>query len=500
MGSRMSFLSCGRVSRALVPLSALPVFIAALLMAGCGAGGNSSNVSTFSGKTNVVLLASSTGNDQLAVFTVTLNSLALVDESGRSVPLLSSHASEEFMHVNGKIEPMATVSVPQGVYTSAVASVNSAYPECAGQDASIKELLIDGTLGGVQSQSAVTINLPQPITVSGDAMGLVLNLQVSKSAPFSGGCTTSLTNSVTVAPVFNLTAMALAAQPTNSSNGKALGVQGTVSAVSGSTISVSAPFSYNAVTPPTWQVALNSGTGYQGVTGASQLAAGMPVDMDLAVEPDGSLLATRVAAYDTDTASVSTAHGPPLAVYTSGAYQATYPLVDLLQVQQSGYMSSGFGLYGFSDAAFRVSGQMANLQNLPFAATFNATNMVAGQNVLLSLHNFSVNEQIPSLTTATLMPQTVNGTVSAVSTEGGFTTYTVTLAPYDLFPNLAVQPGQSTQLMQPNTVVVYADSNTQMLNSESVRVGGLFRFYGLVFNDGGTLRMDCAEVSDGVAE
>ena len=97
------------------------------------------------------------------------------------------------------------------------------------------------------------------------------------------------------------------------------------------------------------------------------------------------------------------------------------------------------------------------------------------------------------------MPQAINGTVSAISTSGGFTTYTVTLAPYDIFAQLAGQPGQPA-LTNPDTVVVYADRNTQTLNSNSVSVGGVFRFYGLVFNDNGTLSMDCAQVNDGVAE
>lgn len=48
-------------------------------------------------------------------------------------------------------------------------------------------------------------------------------------------------------------------------------------------------------------------------------------------------------------------------------------------------------------------------------------------------------------------------------------------------------------------MVVYA-GNTQMLNSGAVSVGGLFRFYGLMLNDNGTLRMDCAQVNDGVPE
>ncbi len=63
-----------------------------------------------------------------------------------------------------------------------------------------------------------------------------------------------------------------------------------------------------------------------------------------------------------------------------------------------------------------------------------------------------------------------------------------------------MQQGQTTLLTDPNTVVVYADSNTQMLNTAPVAVGSVVRFYGLVFNDNGTLRMDCAEILDGVPE
>ena len=93
-----------------------------------------------------------------------------------------------------------------------------------------------------------------------------------------------------------------------------------------------------------------------------------------------------------------------------------------------------------------------------------------------------------------------SGTVSAIGSEGGFTTYAVTLAPYDLFPALALQPDQSAVLTSPNTVIVYADSNTQMLNTNPIAVGSVVRFYGLVFNDKCTLRMDCAQIDNGVAE
>ncbi len=97
------------------------------------------------------------------------------------------------------------------------------------------------------------------------------------------------------------------------------------------------------------------------------------------------------------------------------------------------------------------------------------------------------------------IPKPVN-TVSAIGSEGGFTTYKVSLAPYDLFPLLAVQDGQFTALTNPNSVVVYSESDTQMITTQPVVVGSVVRFYGLVFNDSGTLRMDCAQINDGVTE
>ncbi len=76
----------------------------------------------------------------------------------------------------------------------------------------------------------------------------------------------------------------------------------------------------------------------------------------------------------------------------------------------------------------------------------------------------------------------------------------LSFATYDLFPDLAGQPGQATLLTNPNTVVVYVDSHTQQLNSNPVANGSVVRFNGLIFNGNGTLRMDGALTSDGVAE
>jgi hypothetical protein len=462
----------------------------------CGSSGTTPP--RFSGNTTMVVLASSTANDQLFQFSLTLQSLTLTSQSGQTVSLLATPASDEFMHLNGHVEPLATVSVPQGIYTSAAATVTGAFPACAGQSAG--SLLMDEALGDVNGPTAASIE-QQPITVTGSAMGLVLDLEVSKTAPFNGGCSNSLTNAVTITPTFSLTPISIVAQPTNSANGKVLGIEWLISSLSagGSGFTASALYSMNEGTvASTWQVSVSNSTVFQGVGSSAALTVGMPIDMDVVIEPDGSFLATRVAVYDTDTTNLSLAFGPPMAIYPSGAYPAAYPVMNMLEVEQEGQLSSLVGLYSLNDAIPQISGELANLQSLPFPATFNSTNMVDGQNILFSTH--APAEVFQPLTTITLLPQTIDGTVSAISSEGNFTTYTVTLAPYDLFPNLAVQPGQTTLLTDPNTVVVYADSNTQMLNSSAISVGGLVRFYGLVFNDNGTLRMDCAQVNDGVTE
>ncbi|HEV2488005.1 MAG TPA: DUF5666 domain-containing protein [Terracidiphilus sp.] len=475
-------------------LSASILTLSAAFTSGCGGSGGGT-ATALSGSTNVIILASSTANDQLWQFSLTLQSLTLTSQSGKTVTLLSAVQGEEFIHVNGNVEPLASAVVPQGIYTSATATVSSAYPACAGQGAGT--LLVDEALNG-PGGSSVTVNLPQAITVTGATMGLALDLQVSKSALFSGGCTQSLTNSVPVAPVFNLTPVVIAAQPTNRTNGKALGLEGLISSIDASRtgFSVNALYSMNGGIPPKWQVAVNGSTLFQGVGDSSQLAAGMPIDMDVAIQSDGTLLATRVAVLDTDATNLSVSHGPLLSMPSSKS--AAMALVNGFQ----GMISSTFDEFDFSNASFQISSRFTNLQSLPFAATFTATNMVDGQNVFVSSHAQLVNGFPPlpmPVTTMTLIPQTIDGTVSAVSNEGSFTTYTVTLAPYDLFPNLAVQAGQTTLLTKPNTVVVYADSNTQKLNTNPPAAGSVLRFNGLVFNDNGTLRMDCAQINDGVA-
>lgn len=305
-----------------------------------------------------------------------------------------------------------------------------------------------------------------------------------------------------MAPTFNLTPITLSSSPTNSGNGKVSGLEATVASVgtTGSSLSLSiagGKFGTRALAAES-----NNATVFQGISGFSALTSGMFLDVDGAIQADGSLLATRIAAVQTS--GINESIGPLMFIGEATPLLTLYGRTELGPLQTIGNQT---GIYfdtpdfDFSNAVFGISGQFTNLQSLPFIPSFSASDMVAGQNAAITSPQFSLTGGVYTpANTITLIPQTINGTVEGSSTDGSFTVYTVSLASYDLFPQLAVQAGQTTLLTNPSEVQVYVDSNTQMLNTQVLAAGSTLRFYGLVFNDNGTLRMDCAQVNDGVTD
>jgi hypothetical protein len=471
--------------------------LADVFTTGCGG----SSGSGLSGNTSLTVLLTSTANDQLSAFGIGLTSLTLTSQSGKTVSLFTTDQNNglaiEFIHLNGTAEPEVTVSVPQDAYTSATATTPSAEFTCFTVDS--KGVLAENIYAYAwKPSSQVTVNVPVPITITGTAMALSLNMLVSQSASLPpGGCPSgSGVRTYSITPTFNLTPVALSPQPTNSGNGKETNLDGEISSVN----TAASSFTLVLATGQTLSVNSNESTVYQGVNGFSALTAGTFVDMDAAFQSDGSQLAMRIAVEDTDTTNLSVSIGPVLESWASG------PVLRGFGRQAQGYLSTtgtplvGVVTYDSSNAVYQISGQFANLQELPFPASFDAAHIFGGQNVYITTHALRVtNNPYTPANTVTLMPQTINGTVVGTSSSGIFQVYSVALASYDLPPILvATQPAQSYTLNNPSNVMVYVDSNTQLLNKQPLAQGSVYRFNGLLFYDDGTMRMDCGEVMDGV--
>ncbi len=461
---------------------------------GCGSSG--ATPPKFSGNTSVTVLLAGTGNDQVTRFAAELQTLTLTSQSGKTVTLLSSQQPSEFMHMNAGIEPLTTVSIPQDIYTSATVTLGQAVYVCIAQDPATSGLYIANY--SIINQGP-TISLPAPITISGSNMALLLDMQISNSAPFPGCYSNPPFTGFSMTPTFDLTPFALPTSPTNSGNGKVSGLQAEVASVGTAGSSLTFTIAGGPFGTRTLSATSNNATVFQGVSSASALSPGMFLDVDGAIQSDGSLLATRIALEDSS--AINDTRGPLMFVDNIVPVLESYGRTELGSlIKDNGYsVYYDIPQFDFSNAAFNISGQLANLQNLPFVPSFNATNMVAGQNVDITSQNFALTGGVYTVAnTITLASQTINGTVEGSQQVGNFTDYTVSLASYDLFPTLAVQQGQTTLLNNPSQVEIYVDSNTQKLNTQALAPGSTLRFYGLVFNDNGTLRMDCAQVNDGV--
>lgn len=470
------------------------------LVAGCGSTTNlgSSASGPIRGQHTVVtVLASSTANDELTRFSLDLQSLALVNKEGKSVPLLSATHEVEFMHLNGELEPLVAVEVPQDVYTSATATVSSAGFTCATLSSGNDANNIYYSWGGI---SGVTVELPQPLTISGSAVALSLNMLVSKSAEFPSSCYAPGSKQFSVTPTFSLTSLDSSTTPVTLQALKGI-IQSIGSAPGSITVAGAAANpagGVSASTGQTWQVVTNSNTVFQGIGNASGLTPGMAVEFDGSVQPDGTVLATRFAVPDPDTTNLMVNTGPLVFM------PASVPALLQMNQETEGAVNyvAGFPDFSFGNASFEIWPGLPNVSTLPFPANFNSTNMVAGQMASITSH-VTTPEPGPVFvpaTTMTLMPQTINGRVTATGSAGAFTTYTVQLAPYSYFPTFAVQPEQHTLLTSPQEVVVYVDQNAHIAAAVQPGPGSTLRFFGVIFNDNGTLRMDCLRVSDGVPE
>jgi len=492
-------------------LSSLPVFAissalfvaaAVIFATGCGSSGNMTSTPPLKGNTSVTVMLTSTGNDQLSEFDIGFLGITLTSQSGNTVTLLPTSApgsgpGAEFVEMNGTAEPLFTASIPQDVYTAAKISLNGGQFVCIEIGPDGGEQTLDTSTYNFQGVSDVTVNLPSPITVTGTSMGVSLDLLVAQSASYSACFTPGGASTSSFTPTFNLTPLTLSSSPTNAANGKVTGVNGEVTAIgaTGNSFTLSLP---DAEGTRPMSVSSGSSTVYQGISNFAAIAVGTFVDMDGAIQSDGSLLATRIAVEDPSAGDIIS--GPMIQVTPSVSTLLMLPR------QQQGkdfvccYQGGSIPVY-YSTAIFQISGQFANLVSLPFVPSFSASNMVPGQNVYFSVATYPAftGGPFPTATTMTLMPQTINATVVASSTVGNFTDYTVSLASYDLFPMLAVQPNQTTVENNPSQIEVYVDSNTQQLNTQPLEAGSTLRFYGLVFNDNGTLRMDCAQVNDGIS-
>jgi hypothetical protein len=480
----------------------------AVVMAGCGSAPSSGP--TLSGFTTVAIQLSSKANDQLVQYTTQIASISLTNQAGKTTTIFSTPTYVDFIPMNGNAYPLALVQVAQDVYTSA--SISMATPgfrytflDSTGSDNVVNYSYIGAT-------PAPAIVMPQPVTISGSSMGLQLSLDVSKSLAISNYQSPS-TSTFTGNPTLDLSVFPLTAGATTPLNGKCIGLIGQITAMSLANNTITVTLAGDGATGPgqglsfgayvagaSFTVQLSSATQYQGVAAASGLGTGDFVNVDLALQPGGYYIATRVEVQDATTTNVTT----NLVQYSSSKYSGLSSMP--IQYQGSQLEATNAGndisfMYAGS-TKFQMSARLGSPAGLNFTPTFDASSMVAGQQVSIGALSYpTTGGTYPLPTSITLLPQTIDASITAVTTSGSYTIYTAQLASYDPIASLNGPPinPNANPVSNPGIVQVYVNSGTSQLNSVQLAVGGEFRFNGLLFDDSGTLRMVALQVNDGVS-
>jgi hypothetical protein len=466
------------------------------LLIGCGGGSQVTPPPVNAGATSVMVVLTSTANDKLTEFDMALTTLSLNDSAGNSVSVFSkppvqigSTQLTDFMRLNGAAQPLGAATVPQGTYTSATVKVAACQFGFASpaSGATLVANNAEGLCG--QGTGNTTVTLPSPITISGQNIVLALNLEIPQSYTVTG-------NTYTISPVFSLAPITISASPTNVNNGKIAGVAVRMESIN------TGNNSFTAQTADGTLLTMNtsSNTQFQGIGGLAAITTGMLVSLDGAIQTDGTLLATRLEVNSptavTEDLMIPLAPASPVGTTISQPMECFPGPADIPVCNSLFFISN--------TVSFHVSGQMSNLQSLPFAPLFDSSNFVLGQNVSVAASTTVLSPGGMQASDITLQPQTFNGIVTAVSTTGNFNVYTVSIASYHPIPVTQQETGLSlstfVSVPNPTTVTVYADASTQLLQSGAIAPGSLLRFRGLLFNDTGALRLDCQEILDGVAE
>lgn len=164
-------------------------------------------------------------------------------------------------------------------------------------------------------------------------MALSLDLLVTESATIGDCVNVDGFYGYTITPTFSLTSLTVASSPSNAADGKVMGLDGEITAIaSNGSVTLSLP---DIDGPRPLSVGADSNTVYQGISGFSTLAVGTFIDIDGAIQSDGSVLATRIAVEDPSAGDVL--RGPLMEVTPSVSALLMHPR------QEQGKDLLGFG-------------------------------------------------------------------------------------------------------------------------------------------------------------
>jgi len=430
------------------------------LAAGCGGGGgavanNPSPTPSPAGTTSTQVRFGDAPADSVIAFEVSVSSLSLTPAAGGAPIAVTVPANNriELTHASGKFEPFVAGNLPQGTFSAAnLTLVNSELTFLSGTGTAVH---INGP-----ASASITIPLSPNLTISGP---LVLNIDVNVGASITtvGG----VVNGIAFTPTsFSITAKAPgAAANQQDDDGEIEDVQGTVTAVSGSSFTLKVGQAGSSLT-----FATDGTTQFKdGVTTVASLL-NQVVTVEGFTHADGSLFAKEVEGLESNTGAeveglITAISGTTLTV---NAHDGIGSGMDDTKIGAS----FSVNIAGLSASKFRVKAGNGFGGGLPSATfPFDATTIHQGQRI-----EVDTNAAVPPASGA-ITPDKINlqqQGVSGVVANAAASTFDINLATDSA---LRIISGQTVVHVTKNAST---DSRVSVANGLAVQVRGLLFWNG----------------------
>jgi len=430
-------------------LFAIPAIFAILISAGCG---SSSNTTAANNKSNALMVTMGDAtNDRVIAFALTINSMTLTGGSNPTV--ISAPTRIEFVRNAGTFQPLVLAQIPSGTYTGATITV--ANPTVVAIDTTTRQPV---QLTAALSNSTVNVTFNTPLTIGGSSAETDFDLDLANSVTING-------TTATINPTFHVNA-------TNAQNRELDDVRGVVTSVAAPKFTLTSFQMAQAITFTT-----DSNTKFRGITGLSQLANGMIVEVDAVTQSDGTVLAKRVET------NVETNDGEELEGLITTVTGTPATQISLTTQFESSPVAALLNLLGVGDTVnVQISSttvfKVADADHVDLTGSslaFDANNVAAGQRVEADSdsesdeqHDSSGSGNSTTGNRIRLQQQELQGTISNLNG----TTFTLTVAGDSAF---ALLSGKTTV-----TVRLQNNTNTEVTpaNGANVRVRGLLFFTG----------------------
>lgn len=438
--------------------------LVAVFMTACGSYMNppAQPVSSTSSAKSVVNIGDAPGDNILA-FEITINSIVLTDSAGKQTSVLSAPARIELTRLAGTFAPLSHVTIPPGTYVSAAISVSN--PEIVFLNSSGAQVKLEPAL----TNASVNVAFSPSLAVGAAATSFNFDFDVSKFVNFDAAGVPSVTPTITVVPSANAGAGQIEAE-----RGDVDEMKGIVSSTSSNSFTMTLRDGTQSLTFNT-----DSSTQFKDINGVGDLKAGMQVEVSATMQSDGSLLAREVEAeveLEGHEAEGASLEGLVTSTTGSPVTQLSIVVRDTESSMSSApQLGSTVNAQVTSNTKFGVNSSNITLTSLGFTPTFDSSTLSKGQNVEIEA---TMSSGVASAAKIRLSQQALRGNASAISTNSGVTTFTLTLPADSAF---AMLTGIST-------VQVYRTSSTELKDISSITDGASLRVRGLLFFDGTTYR------------